>query len=59
MRAVLVGLFVARGRGRLPTRTPTEVLMQARIVSVVSHVAELCLFFAAAAVLAAGLMSMR
>ena len=33
--------------------------MQARIVSVFSHVAVLCLFFAAAVVLAAGLISMR
>ena len=33
--------------------------MQARIVSVFSYVAELSLFFAAAVVLVAGLMSMR
>jgi hypothetical protein len=33
--------------------------MQARFFSVVTQVAELCVFFAAAAVLAVGLMSMR
>ena len=33
--------------------------MQPRILSVVSQVAELCVFFAAAIVLAVGLMSMR
>ena len=33
--------------------------MQARFMSLISQLAELCLFFAAAAVLAVGLMSMR
>lgn len=33
--------------------------MQARFLFVVSQLVELCLFFAAAAVLAVGLMSMR
>jgi hypothetical protein len=33
--------------------------MQPRLMSLVSYLAELCVFFAAAVVLAAGLMSMR
>lgn len=33
--------------------------MRARVMSVLSQLAELCVFFAAAAVLAVGLMSMR
>ena len=33
--------------------------MQARIVSVVSHVAEIGIFFAAAAALALGMLNMR
>jgi hypothetical protein len=49
----------ARRSGRWSYLSPLEVLMHARFLVVVSQLVELCFFFAAAAVLAVGLMSMR
>jgi hypothetical protein len=47
------------GSARAITSRRWRFLMHARLMSVLSQLAELCLFFAAAVVLAVGLMSMR